>query len=75
MVVAELTDNEKAKEVSLKIEKAIKDFRAKFNCQRCGKCCQEGVGVALWPHEFTRLRKLIPELFPGQTIYKHIKII
>lgn len=70
MVVAEKTDSEKAKERSDQIEKTIRDFRAGFQCQRCGKCCQEGVGVALWAHEFQRLKKMM-----GGKIYKHITTI
>jgi len=51
-------DQEAAIEVNRKMETAIRDFRDGCKCQRCGKCCQEGVGVALWPHEFQRLKKL-----------------
>jgi len=69
MTVGVKTDRELAKETNGKIEKAIRDFRDSFQCQKCGKCCQEGVGVALWAHEFKRLKTLIPN------IYKHIKIL
>ncbi len=40
------------------IIKEVKEFRENFNCQRCGKCCEEGIGVALWPHEYIRLQKI-----------------
>jgi Fe-S-cluster containining protein len=60
---------EKAEEISEKIKKAVKDFRETFECQRCGKCCQEGLGVALWPHEYNRIKKL------DKHILRHITFI
>jgi Fe-S-cluster containining protein len=69
LAVAEKTPLEAAKEISDGIEKSIKDFHSDFDCQRCGKCCQEGVGVALWPYEFKRLKGL------DKDIYKHITTI
>jgi len=60
-------DAEKAKEVSDKIAQEIKDFRDNFQCERCGKCCEEGVGIALWAHEFKRLKGLIKNIYPHIT--------
>ncbi len=70
MTVAVKTDTERAKEVNDNIARIVKDFQATFKCQRCGKCCKEGVGVALWPHEFYRLTKRIPK-----PVYSHIVMI
>ena len=35
-------------------------FLKHFNCQRCGKCCTEGKGVALLSSEIRRLKEIIP---------------
>jgi Fe-S-cluster containining protein len=52
-------NGDKARENSgEKITQKIKAFKEAFNCQKCGKCCEEGLGVALWPHEFLRLQKI-----------------
>ncbi|MFA6307102.1 MAG: YkgJ family cysteine cluster protein [Patescibacteria group bacterium] len=67
--ILEKADHQKAKEISDQIEKTIRDFRTSFQCQKCGKCCEEGVGVALWAHEFQALKKL------DKHIYKHITTI
>jgi len=64
-----ILDRERAKKTSDKIKKEVSDFKENFKCERCGKCCEEGVGVALWPHEFHRLKKL------DKNIYKHITFI
>jgi hypothetical protein len=56
-------DRERAKETSEKIKKEVSEFKENFKCERCGKCCEEGVGVALWPHEFARLRKIEKHIF------------
>jgi len=69
MTVAEQTPLSPAQENTERIKKAISDFKDGFKCQQCGKCCQEGVGVALWPHEFKRLKTL------EKHIYKHITMI
>ncbi len=63
------TDAERAAEVTEKIKNTVKDFKETFQCERCGKCCEEGVGVALWPHEFKKLQKL------EKHILKHITFI
>lgn len=63
------TDQQIAKEISDRIVKVVTEFQAKFHCQKCGKCCESGVGVAMWPHEFHRLKKL------DKHIYKHIVMI
>ena len=52
------TPLEKGNRISGEIIRAVTEFRNGFKCQKCGKCCREGVGVALWPHEFRRLQKL-----------------
>lgn len=57
------------KEVSDKIANAVKAFHADFKCLKCGICCESGVGVALWPHEFHRLKKLHAH------IYRHIVML
>jgi Fe-S-cluster containining protein len=56
--VARKLDRERARETSEKIEKEFSEFKENFKCERCGNCCKEGVGVALWPHEFIRLQKI-----------------
>ena len=45
-----------------KVRREINEFFDDFTCQRCGKCCQERGEVALWRHEFDRLRRLEPNL-------------
>jgi len=53
---------ETAKEFNDRIIKSIKEFQADFHCQQCGKCCQEGKGVALWEHEVKKYRRIEPHL-------------
>jgi Fe-S-cluster containining protein len=67
--IIEKTPLEAAKEIADNIKNAVIEFRNNFSCKRCGKCCQNGVGVALWPYEFKRLKKL------DKNIYKHITTI
>jgi hypothetical protein len=63
MTTGTKTDQEKAKELSDKIFKTVTDFKDSFQCQKCGKCCEEGSGVALWPHEFKRIQRLKKHIF------------
>lgn len=55
---------EKKVDIHEQVQASLKEFFDDFECQRCGKCCSDpnAVGVALWRHEFNRLKKLEPKL-------------
>lgn len=52
--------------VEVLTENEIKHIAQEFQCQRCGKCCIEGIGVALLPNEVRKLKGIIP-FVPGMS--------